>query len=346
MAENDLETDESAGEDTADLDDRLPGSDDNENRLVTTNAGAVESALPRRRLIVMSFLTIVAIALILLMKTCFISPDEQGFRDMTDSAPVLDEEAHVAGGSKVVQEAGEAPVSDHVEQQSGQAVTLDGTQASVAVKARREAPPRASDKAKSDASRSAPNPDIPDSQKRLAPIIVTAARRPIPVAYANAPEQVEPIDSPERVHPSYVGEAGIADGSSHEERDQVSTEAALAQERQETILISFPFDSDDLIPDSHLALDRAATMLRDNASSVASITGFTDNQGDTQYNLVLSRKRAIAVEQYLVGAGIERDRLRVEGRGVLTDPIEEPSSGEQGAMEPYRIVRIKLGSDG
>ncbi|MBK6508943.1 MAG: OmpA family protein [Haliea sp.] len=346
MAENDLETDQSAGEDMADLDDRLPGSDDNENRLVTTSAGAVESALPRRRLIVMSFVAIVAITLILLMKTCFVSPDEQGFRDMTDSAPVFDEDAHGAGGSIVVQDAGEVPVSDRVEQQSGQAATLDGTQASVAVKASREVPPRVGGKAKSDASRGAPNLDISDSQQRLAPIIVTAARRPIPVAYAISPEQVEPIDSLKRVRPSYVGEAGIADGSSHEERDQVSTEAALAQERQETILISFPFDSDDLIPDSHLALDRAATMLRDNASSVASITGFTDNQGDTQYNLVLSRKRAIAVEQYLVGAGIERDRLRVEGRGVLTDPIEAQSAGEEGAMEPYRIVRIKLGSDG
>lgn len=347
VAENDLQLDAPAGDDMAALDDRLPASNDNENPLVTTSGSAVESALPRKRLIVMSFLAIVAIALILLMKTCFASPDEWAVRDMGDSAPVLDEDAHgaiVGGGIKLVQETGKVPVSDRVEKESGQSATLADTQARLAVKTLQEAPPRPADKAKPDPSRNAPSPDVSDSQQRLAPIVVAAGRRSIPVAIS--PVEAESMGSQERIDPSDLDEADIANDSSPEARDQGSTEIKMAQDRQEIILISFPFDSDDLIADSHLALDRAATMLRDNTSSSASITGFTDNQGDTQYNLVLSRKRASAVEQYLVGAGIARDRLRVEGRGVLTDPVEAQSAAEEGATEPYRIVRIKLGSDG
>ena len=111
-------------------------------------------------------------------------------------------------------------------------------------------------------------------------------------------------------------------------------------------LVSFSFDSDDLVPDSHVVLDRAATILRENDTSVASITGFTDSQGDSQYNLRLSRKRAVAVERYLVDAGIAQDRLHVAGGGVLSNPIEGLVSGLEDPMEPYRIVQIKLVSEG
>jgi putative secretion ATPase (PEP-CTERM system associated) len=310
VSENDVETHESSSDDPVAPKDQLSASDINIGRLVTSSGGTVESALPRKRLIVMSFLTIVTIAVVLLMKTCFATSDERSLRDMGDGAPVREQDAvdgTVGGGSKVVQATGEA---------------------------------------KPDVSRNVPSADFSDGQQRLAPIVVAAGRRPLPSTPAISPQEVGSIDSQEGISPSNPGEAGSSGTSLPEERDQESSGITMAQDLQETILISFPFDSDDLIPDSHLALDRAATMLRDNTSSVASITGFTDNQGDTQYNLVLSRKRANAVEQYLVGAGIARDRLRVEGRGVLTDPIDAQSAGEEGAMEPYRIVRIKLGSDG
>ena len=87
-------------------------------------------------------------------------------------------------------------------------------------------------------------------------------------------------------------------------------------------------------------------MLRENDSSEAAITGFTDSQGDSQYNLELSRKRADAVERYLVGAGIAPERLHVEGRGVLNDPVEGLASGLEDPMEPYRIVQITVVGEG
>jgi outer membrane protein OmpA-like peptidoglycan-associated protein len=128
--------------------------------------------------------------------------------------------------------------------------------------------------------------------------------------------------------------------------DRAPVASSAAQGWQETILISFSFDSDDIVPDSQQALDRAATMLRENMQRVASITGFTDNRGDFDYNIILSRKRADAVEQYLVDVGIDRKRLQVEGRGVLTRPMEGQVTDLNDPLEPFRIVQIKLTGEG
>jgi putative secretion ATPase (PEP-CTERM system associated) len=136
------------------------------------------------------------------------------------------------------------------------------------------------------------------------------------------------------------------------ESDGVSVEevAGLVQEDvealpgpEQTFMVRFAFDSDALLPDSTIALDEAVAVLREYPDAGASITGFTDNQGDERYNLTLSRKRAIAVEHYLVGAGIARERLRVEGRGVLTEPVINEAGAPGDPMEPYRIVQITLG---
>lgn len=149
------------------------------------------------------------------------------------------------------------------------------------------------------------------------------------------------------------------DASPSDQRDLASTSSSSAEdsvalatategsgvESGSTISVNFPFDSDDLIPDSHLALDQAVEMLKENPESIAAITGFTDNRGNDDYNLVLSRKRAEAVKVYLVNAGIEQERLLVEGRGALTDFVGEHSSDSEDAMEPHRVVQITLSSD-
>ena len=122
-----------------------------------------------------------------------------------------------------------------------------------------------------------------------------------------------------------------------------AVEIAAEESWQETVLISFSFDSDGIAPDVHPLLDKAAKALRENDSAVASIIGFTDEQGGSQYNLRLSRKRANAVKRYLINAGIAPGRLHVEGRGILRDPVEGLVSGPDDPMEPYRIVQIKLG---
>ena len=55
------------------------------------------------------------------------------------------------------------------------------------------------------------------------------------------------------------------------------------------------------------------------------IEGHTDSQGTDSYNLELSRKRAEAVAQYVVSAGVDPERLVTEGYGE-TRPLQEGDS--------------------
>lgn len=104
------------------------------------------------------------------------------------------------------------------------------------------------------------------------------------------------------------------------------------------ILVGFSFNTDDLSLDSRHVLDRAVMMLREQPDSIASITGFTDNPEDKIHNLALSRQRADVVERYLIEGGVERKRLFVDGRGIVT--------GSDDAVGQYQIVYIRFGGLG
>lgn len=80
--------------------------------------------------------------------------------------------------------------------------------------------------------------------------------------------------------------------------------------------IFFATDSFNLLPESKAELDHLMRLLEVNSSMNIEITGHTDNEGPSQYNQVLSEKRARSVYDYLVQAGIDPRRLRFRGYGA------------------------------
>jgi OOP family OmpA-OmpF porin len=60
--------------------------------------------------------------------------------------------------------------------------------------------------------------------------------------------------------------------------------------------------------------------------------GHADRLGSEAYNQILSEDRAEAVKAYLVGKGIEPDRVRTEGRGA-TQPATKPGECAGGRSE-------------
>ncbi len=68
-------------------------------------------------------------------------------------------------------------------------------------------------------------------------------------------------------------------------------------------------------------LDLLVTIMKEDPYLKLSIEGHTDNRGDSQYNLELSRLRAEAVKQHLIDGGISVDRIRAIGYGQ-TRPID------------------------
>ena len=114
---------------------------------------------------------------------------------------------------------------------------------------------------------------------------------------------------------------------------------------EQTVLVRFSFDSDELLEESQPALEKALAWLRENPESTASIKGFADNQGDKIYNLRLSRLRAEAVEEYLVGGGVARQRLQADGMGAFSESAENPVSDLDAGMEQYRVVQITIANN-
>jgi outer membrane protein OmpA-like peptidoglycan-associated protein len=100
--------------------------------------------------------------------------------------------------------------------------------------------------------------------------------------------------------------------------------------------VSFESGSGRLTEKGTRLLDRLMACLEDGNYL---IVGHTDNQGDEQSNLILSRQRAESVRAYLIGKGMDPDRLSTDGAGE-SDPIASNET-EAGRARNRRIEFIK-----
>jgi outer membrane protein OmpA-like peptidoglycan-associated protein len=79
--------------------------------------------------------------------------------------------------------------------------------------------------------------------------------------------------------------------------------------------LKFEFDKAELRPEDRELLARIAGILMTSKDYMVSVNGHTDDVGTAEYNQKLSERRAQAVRDYLVKAGISADILSVEGHG-------------------------------
>src|SRR4029434_4824856 len=82
--------------------------------------------------------------------------------------------------------------------------------------------------------------------------------------------------------------------------------------------IQFAFDSAQLTPAAYPVLDTLAAVLKDPsmAGKMVRIEGHTDATGADEYNVLLSYRRAVAVQQYLRDHhGLLTERLPAMGKG-------------------------------
>lgn len=99
--------------------------------------------------------------------------------------------------------------------------------------------------------------------------------------------------------------------------------------------IFFEFGSFNLDEKSKVELSKLRDFLTQNKSIKIEISGHTDDVGSDKENLELSRKRALAVQEYLQKNGVTPDRLSSKGYGE-TKPVA-PNTSEAGRQQNRRI---------
>ena len=106
--------------------------------------------------------------------------------------------------------------------------------------------------------------------------------------------------------------------------------------------ITFDFDSDTIKPESEKTLEEISKLLKNEKTLKLIVTGHTDGKGSFDYNVDLSKRRAISVVKALTSRyGIEAARLRPFGAGAAA-PIASNSS-EEGRAKNRRVELVKEG---
>jgi OOP family OmpA-OmpF porin len=87
--------------------------------------------------------------------------------------------------------------------------------------------------------------------------------------------------------------------------------------------VLFDFDRSVVRPGEASKLDELAAKVKGRAFDRLDAVGHADRIGATAYNLGLSKRRAEAVQAYLVGKGVDAGRIRTEAKGE-----DEAATGE------------------
>jgi outer membrane protein OmpA-like peptidoglycan-associated protein len=99
--------------------------------------------------------------------------------------------------------------------------------------------------------------------------------------------------------------------------------------------LKFEFDKADLRPQDRELLSRIAGILMTSRDYTISVNGHTDDVGSEAYNQKLSERRAQAVRDYLVQAGLPAEILSVEGHGKALPLV--PGSSEAARAKNRRV---------
>lgn len=111
----------------------------------------------------------------------------------------------------------------------------------------------------------------------------------------------------------------------------------------------FDFDKAVLRPEGKGKLDDVTDKLKGLKLEVIIAVGHTDRIGSDKYNQKLSEKRAEAVKAYLVGKGVEPNRIYTEGKGKK-QPVTGDKCGASAkkskklieCLQPDRRVEIEV----
>lgn len=103
--------------------------------------------------------------------------------------------------------------------------------------------------------------------------------------------------------------------------------------------ITFDVGSSTINPQFASTLNAVALVLQRFDKTIVDVLGHTDSDGSNEFNLTLSRERAIAVANVISARGIDARRFYIDGRGE-TSPIA--SNATEAGKAQNRRVEIRI----
>lgn len=104
--------------------------------------------------------------------------------------------------------------------------------------------------------------------------------------------------------------------------------------------ILFKFDSFELEDKAKIMLSELCAVIQEMPETKISIIGHTDNVGEKNYNIALSKNRALSVGNYLRENNINPDNITEDGKGFST-PVADNKS-EAGRSKNRRVEILLL----
>ena len=162
-------------------------------------------------------------------------------------------------------------------------------------------------------------------KKATAPAVVAPSERTFS---GSAPAQKSaPADEAIAHRPADEAERSAAPGK--------TVPTAPTPERKRAF--SFDFNETGLNEDTERYLQDVVRLLRDNPHLHVRVVGHTDNVGTAEANQTVSLRRAVAVQEFLVAAGVAAGRIETVGRGDA-----EPLTPNQDAAGRAKNRRIEI----
>jgi len=143
-------------------------------------------------------------------------------------------------------------------------------------------------------------------------------------------------------HTAVIADNGNNDNSNNEGGKTTNTNSTANAVSIKTILFGFNKD----IPDVHYKdLDHLAEYLNSVNNIMIEIQGYADLQGDEAYNIILSKRRANYVKNYLVKKGVDENKLSVKGFGEANQISYDlnPMSRKYNRRVTFKVIRDEVG---
>jgi outer membrane protein OmpA-like peptidoglycan-associated protein len=155
------------------------------------------------------------------------------------------------------------------------------------------------------------------------------AAAPVAAAPVAAPEPAPPPPPPPPAPPADSDGDGVTDDADKCPGTPAGAKVDATGCEEQIVLqgVTFETNSAQLTSESVAILDNAANLLKQRANFKVQVSGHTDSSGPDEYNLDLSQRRAAAVMDYLVSAGVDDGQLSSAGYGEA-QPVADNSTAE------------------